>query len=198
MKVKNLVLGIGIFIVFMFLLHNGIRAFYAPAPEYGDFCNNELGRYPSVTKPLPAGQSCTFSAELRAAEQTCWNEKGQPVYEYDEYGCQFKVIKCDYCQRDYDEARNAHNKVVFIIALIVGILVLLVGYAKLSVEPVGSALMASGIGSIVYGTIANWENLGNLWRFLLLLVAFILLIWIALKLNTGDKKSFWQKLGFGK
>ena len=144
MKVKNLVLGIGIFIVFMFLLHNGIRAFYMPAPEYGDFCKNELGKYPDVTKPLPAGQSCTFSAELRVAEQSCWNEEGQPVYEYDEYGCQTKVIDCDYCQRDFDNARNEYNKVVFVIALIVGIIILLIGFWKLSIEPVGSSMMASG------------------------------------------------------
>ncbi len=194
MKVKNLVLGIGIFIVFMFLLHNGIRAFYQPAPMYNDFCNFE-GNFPREVKPLPQGQTCTYPASLREAEQTCYSGKGQPVYNYDEFGCQVSVKECDYCQKEYDDKLQAHNKVVFIIALVVGILTLIVGYTILSVEPVGSALMASGIGGIVYGTITNWQNLGNIGRFLLLLLAFILLIWIALKLNTANKKSFWQKLG---
>lgn len=197
MKVKNLVLGIGIFIVFMFLLHNGIRAFYKSAPMYDDFCNN-TNYFLGETKPLPTGQSCTFPAVLREQEQNCYSQKGQPIYNYDEYGCQISVKECDFCQKIYDEARNDYNKVVFIIALIVGIITLLIGYSILSVEPVGSALMASGIGAIVYGTITNWENLGNFGRFLLLLLALVLLIWIALKLNTQKKKTFWQKIGLRK
>ena len=196
MRVKNLILGIGIFIVFMFLLHNGIRAFYQPAPQYDEFCNNTY--YPRETKPLPVGQSCTSTQQIRDAEQTCYNQKGQPVYNYDDFGCSTSVKECDLCQKYFEEAQQKHNKVVFVIALIVGIIALIFGYAILSVEPVGSALMASGIGAIVYGTIINWENLGNLGRFFLLLVAFLLLIWIALRLNTVEKKSFWQKLGFRK
>lgn len=195
-RVKNLVLGIGIFVVFMFLLHNGIRAFYQPAPEYQEFCNSAY--YPSITKPLPTGQTCNFPASLRNDEQNCYNQRGQPVYEYDEYGCQVSVKSCDLCQLEFENAQDEHNKIVFIIALIVGIIVLLVGYLVLSVEPVGSALMASGIGAIVYGTIVNWQNLGNLWRFLLLLLAFVLLVWIALRLNTEKKKGFWSKLGLKK
>ena len=197
-NVKNLVLGIGILSVFMFLLHNGIRAFYQPAPMYDDFCNQARYNYPYETKPLPTGQSCTFSAQLREAEQACYNDKGQPVYEYDEFGCQTSVKECDYCQKYYDEARQEYNKVVFVIALIVGIIVLLTGYAILYIEPVGSALMASGIGAIIYGTIINWENLGNFGRFLLLFLAFVLLIWIAYRINTQKKKSFWQKIGIKK
>jgi hypothetical protein len=198
MNVKNLVLGIGIFIVFMFLLHNGIRAFYEPAPMYEDFCNSSRYSYPIVSKTLPSEQACTFSAELREAEQSCYAQTGQPVYEYDEYGCQISIKECDFCQREYDNAKQEHNKVVFVIALIVGIIILLTGYSILYIEPVGSALMASGIGSIIYGTISNWENLGNLGRFLLLFLAFVLLIWIAYRLNTQRKSSFLQKLGLKK
>lgn len=207
MKVKNLVLGVGIFIVFMFLLHNGIRAFYKPAPEWEDYCGIDIcktqtGRYPVEIKTMPIGQSCTNYPQLTQEQNKCFNEGGQPVYEYDEFQCPKKVLECDFCQREcqkkFDMAMQEFNKVVFIIALIVGIIILLAGYMWLSVEPVGSALMASGIGAIVYGTIINWENLGNMWRFLLLLIAFVLLVWIALKLNTSDKKGFWQKLGMGK
>jgi hypothetical protein len=194
MKVKNLILGIGIFIVFMFLLHNGIRAFYQPSPKYDDFCMNRF--YPSITKPLPDGQSCTYTPQLRQEEEDCYSKKGQPIHEYDEFGCSISVLECDLCQVEYQNALNNHNKVVFIIALITGIIALLVGYTKLSIEPVGSSLMASGIGAIIYGTISNWENLGNLGRFFLLLIAFVLLVWIAIKLNLSTKKSFLNKIGF--
>ncbi len=194
-NIKNLVLGIGIFIVFMFLLHNGIRAFYE-YPEYNDFCT--LGRlqgyYPD--KAIPAiAQNCTFPKELRDAEQQCYAGEGQPIYEYDEYGCTISVKECDYCQKEYNDTMKTYNKNVFVVALIAGILILLTGYLILSVEPVGSALMASGIGAIIYGTIVNWENLGNLGRFLLLLLAFVLLVWIALRLNRKEKSKwmFWRR-----
>ena len=195
MKFKNIVLGIGIFIIFMFLLHNGIRAFY-DIPKYEDFCGQGRfqGYYPE--KPVPAYPSnCTYSKQLREAEQQCYDNGGQPVYEYDDNGCYVSVKECDYCNKEFTEAMKIYNKNVFVIALVVGIIVLLTGYLILTVEPVGSALMASGIGAIMYGTITNWENLGNIGRFLLLLLAFILLIWIALKINKESKKGF---LGFKK
>src|SRR3989344_2033733 len=124
MRVKNLILGIGIFIVFMFLLHNGIRAFYKSAPMYEDFCTNQ-NNYPATPKPLPIGQTCSSPPALREQEQTGNNQKGQPIYNYDEYGCSISVKECDFCQKLYDEAQNDYNKVVFIIALIIGIITLL-------------------------------------------------------------------------
>ena len=186
---KNIVLGIGIFIVFMFLLHNGIRAFY-DSPEYEDFCDpgRVQGYYPY--KSIPAyPNNCSYSAQLREAEQQCYAGLGQPIYEYDNSGCTISVKECDYCNKEFTDAMEIYNKNVFIIALIAGVIVLLTGYLVLSIEPVGSALMASGIGAIVYGTLANWENLGNFGRFLLLLFALVLLIWIALRLNRQDKKK---------
>lgn len=201
MKVKNLILGFGIFIVFMFLLHNGIRAFY-PAPEYEKFCNQSVFSGPIYPDKIPPnyGQNCTYSNKLREQEQQCYATKGQPIYEYDDNGCQIAVKECNYCQRDYDNARTGYNKNVFMIAIVIGIVVIIVGYAILSIEPVGSSLIASGIGAIIYGTMINWENLGSFGRFLLLFIAFALLIWIAIRLNTlGEKKtSFWQKLGIKK
>ena len=91
--------------------------------------------------------------------------------------------------------RFKYDKFVFVIALIAGVITLLLGFGVLSVDPVGSALMASGVGAIIYGSARNWENLSNIWRFLLLLVALVLLIWIALRINKDKKKGwmFWKK-----
>lgn len=184
MNVKNLVLGIGIFIVFMFVLHNGIRAFY-PAPEYNNFCNGTMfDSYPQ--KIMTYDANCTFSEDINAQEQQCSSNSGQPVYNYSTQGCIVGIKECNYCQKNFDDATKAYNKIVFIIALIIGIVVLILGYGVLSIEPVGSALMASGIGAIVYGTIVNWENLGNLGRFLLLLLSLVILIWIAIRINKRN------------
>lgn len=188
MNVKNLVLGIGIFIVFMFLLHNGIRAFY-DNPKYESYCNSSQFNYYYPEKTQVISSNCTYTGSLRNAEQKCYNEGGQPIYNYDDFGCTSEVKECNYCNKYYTEANNSYNKSVFVIALIIGIIVLLIGFLVLNVEPVGSSLMASGIGAIIYGTLGNWENLGNLGRFLLLLLALVLLIWIALRLNKNSSKS---------
>lgn len=190
MRFKNIILGIGIFIVFMFLLHNGVRAFYPPV-EYTDFASCQRAGYtatggyyyPYYDKPIDVGTNCTVSGAIREQEQQCSIQGGQVLYDYTEAGCIASVKECNFCQTDYNEAMEKYNRNVFVIAIIIGLIVLIVGYTVLSVEPVGSALMGSGIGAIVYGTIRNWSNLGNLGRFLLLLLALALLVWIALRIN---------------
>jgi len=190
--IKNIVLGIGIFIVYLLMLNYGIEAFY-PSPKYDDFCTpgRFQGYYPD--KPVPSSPvNCSYSQQLRDAEQVCYADKGQPIYQYDDAGCMTSVKECDYCQRDYDDANKEYSKFVFIIALVAGIITLFIGYGVLSVEPVGSALMASGVGAIFYGSVRNWQNLSDVWRFLLLLLALVLLIWIALRLNRKKSWMFWK------
>jgi len=110
------------------------------------------------------------------------------------------VEEIDYkeCQDRYDLEQDAHSKIVFVISIIVGIIAIIIGYTILSIEPVGSALIGSGVWSIFWGSVVNWRNFANLPRFLLLLLVLIILLWLALKLNTKKKKGFWQKLGLRK
>jgi len=162
MNLKNLVLGIGIIVVFGLVLWQGIETFY-PSPQYEDFCPQDL--------PNPEPYD---------------DEDLKDISAYRE------------CMEQYDTERNAHSKVVFIIAFIVGIITIIIGYKILSVEPVGSTLIGSGVWSLFWGTVQNWRNFSNLPRFLLLLAALVLLILLAIKLNTEKKKSFWQRIGLQK
>jgi len=157
---KNVILGIGIFIVFMLMLGYGVEAFY-PQPDYEDYCDESL-RAPFLL-----------------------NEERAVAIDKGEF---------DACRGEYDDARAAWERVVFFIAFAVGIITLIVGYSILSMEPVGSALIASGIGSIFYGSVTNWRNFTDVWRFLMLVIALIFLIWLALRLNKKEKKkrNFWE------
>ena len=193
-NIKNLILGIGIVVIFGLALWQGIEAFY-PSPQYDDFCTP--GRFEAYypLKTPAVGESCTYTQELRDAEARCYSEKGQPIYEYDDKGCYISVRECDYCQRDFEEAQDAHSKIVFIIAVIIGVITLIIGYGVLSVEPVGSALIGSGIWAIFWGSAINWRNFSNIWRFLLLLAALILIVWFALRLNKKKEKGFLARVG---
>jgi len=182
-NVKNLVLGIGIIIVFALVLWQGIEAFY-PSPKYDDFCKTKAA--PEAV-PLKPGAYCNISAQMQKDEQQCYSQNGIPVYNYDKNGCQTSVQKCDLCNKDLEKAQDEHAKKAFYISLIVGLIVLIIGYSILTIEPVGSALIGSGIWSFFWGTVVNWRNLSSIWRFLLLLVALILIIYITIRLNTKKK-----------
>jgi hypothetical protein len=189
-NMKNFILGLGIVIVFGLVLWQGIEAFI-PSPEYDEYCS--LGRFEGPYFPSKPGiegeTACSFSRELQEEQNKCYALDGQPVFEYDDNGCVIAIKECDLCNKEYNEAVDAHSKVVFIISLIVGIIVLFVGYGYLSVEPVGSALIGSGIWAIFWGSVVNWRNFSSVWRFLLLLLALVIIIGITLRLNNPKKKK---------
>lgn len=194
MSFKNIILGIGIVIVFGLLLWQGIEAFY-PTPQYDDFCSQGRFEAPYPVKAYPdgSGTNCSFSRSVQTAQDQCFKDGGQPIYEYDDNGCTIAVKSCDFCNKEYNDALDKHAQVVFFIAVIVGVLTLIVGYSILSIEPVGSALLGSGIWAIFWGSVINWRNLSNIWRFLLLLLAFVVIIWFTLRLNRPSKKGFFGR-----
>lgn len=177
-KARNFVLGLGIFVVYLFVLAAGFRAFY-PGPEYNDFCKNNEFSKPRLVVPQV---DCTMSIELQNQVSQCYNDNGQPIFSYDENGCE-SSIECITCNKDYESARSSYTNVVFIVSLIIGVLTILVGILILSIEPVGSALIAAGIGAVVYGTIMNWQNFTAVWRFALLFLVLAGLVYFALRLN---------------
>src|SRR3989344_1718762 len=159
MNVKNLILGIGIFIVYLLVLNYGIEAFY-PSPQYDNFCSSRQYYYPEpyAVKPISNGVNCTISPTLQE-QDICVQQGGNLIAgSYDAGGCPL-AFTCDFCNKEFTEAQKQHSQIVFIISLIAGIITLLIGFSILSTEPVGSALMASGVGALVYGSIKNWENL---------------------------------------
>ncbi len=174
------------------MLGYGIEAFY-PSPQYNDFCKSgDFGRYPA-TAPVktidPLLNNCTFSKTVQEQSNVCYANQGFPVYDYNEVGCTTTLKECNYCNKQFNDTMKDHNKIVFVIALIIGILTLFIGFGVLSIEPVGSSLMASGIGAIFYGSMRNWDNLSDIWRFLLLLMTLVLLIWITLRLNKNKEEK---------
>lgn len=197
MNVKNLVLGIGIFVVYLLVLNYGIQAFY-PQPQYDDFCGGKFPYYDGMYYEPNSNVTCTRTPTPQE-QNACIEQEGMLVPDsFDSNGCTL-TFKCDLCNVEYNDASKDYSQRVFIISIIFGILTLLVGYAILTIEPVGSALMASGVGALVYGSMNNWQNLSTIWRFLLLLAALILLVWIAIRLNTPSKnKGFFGKLGLKK
>jgi len=187
MKFKNFILGVGIFVVFALALNQGLETFY-PTPQYEDYCDIDNRAYPIAYKDT---STCPNNPDLNRRAEQCTYSKGDFVYTYDLNGCPIDGT-CDPCRLDYEADLDVHSSRVFIIAIIVGIIVFVTGFFLLSTEPVGSALMASGIWSVFFGVVKNWRNFTQAWRFLLLFVLLVVLIWLALRFNKKD--GFFSKL----
>ena len=184
-KVKNGVLGVGIFVLYLLVVFQGIIVFY-PSPEYSDFCDR--GDFVEPRQLLP-DTSCK-NVGIAQKQDECAAQKSMFRAEYDDQGCVIDGY-CDDCDVRYQEQREAYDQNFFVIVLVVGILTLLIGYGFCNVEPVGSALLAGGIGAIFIGVVSRWDALSDVWRFILLVLALVLLVWLAVQANREGK---WWKV----
>ncbi len=194
---KNIILGIAIAIVFALAVGYGISVFYEE-PKYEDYCKT-FGRFATpypAEKTLPGGvtvcnESLRFQVEQRA--QQCYKDDYLPVYTYDNAtGCPTDV-RCDPCQKDFNDARKRYSRNIFIITAVVGIIGIAAGAILFGVEAVGAGLMGGGLLTILYGNIRYWEFFDNVMKFVILLAGLIILIgigyWINRRRKTGTVQS---------
>lgn len=193
MNVRNIILAVAISIMVIFSVVYGISTFY-PSPEYDDFCAG--ARY-----PVPVDKS-----NESVCPSVC-----VPLYEIEEGKCVFNecgsgcgangltrfdtLEQCEIvasgknCYDKYDDAREARAKIVFFIAVPLGIIILLAGGILFGLEAIGGGIMLGGIYTIIYGSGVYWEFGGDLFRFVISLLGLGALIYLAYWLNNKwDKK----------
>ena len=198
-KIKEVILGISITILFVLFVVFGIRAFYKE-PKYDDFCNSTMFierayPYPIKEPYREINQSLCYKIEVKNYdfEQDCYGKKGQVIYAPDENGC--RVAKeCNFCNKNFDDVRNIYNKYVFIVSGIVGIIAVIIG-AILHLPSVSTGLFGGGVITIIYGTIRYWSELADWARFIIIGIALGVLIYLGYKKfrnqddNTNVKKK---------
>lgn len=175
-KVKDIILGISIAVIFAFFIGFGIAAFY-DGPERQDFCE---GIDPSIaTDSCPAAQKTPAPVSDRYFE-SCWCEQdcsGDKCVDSDT--CFKTNPEYTQCQKDYDDAREAYSKNVFIIACLIGLITMIVGGFVLKHESVSPGLMGGGFLTILYGVVRYWEFAGDWLRFIILGFILAMLIYFA-------------------
>jgi len=203
-NIKNIVLGIAIIILTIFVSVYGISTFVSK-PDYNDFCSDV--RYPQQiseednTKICPA--VCVPMYEIK--EVRCVTEPCNPVCEFNECGSgcgpdginSFNTLdQCELtltgknCYDEYDDAMKKYSKTVFIIAIPLGVLIIFLGAFFFSLDAVGAGLMGGGVGTLIYGAGGYWRYASDWLRFLLSLVGLVALIWIAYWFNKrAERKS---------
>ncbi len=170
MKIKDVILGIAIIVLTIFVAFYGINTLF-PKPNYDDFCRD-------ISGDIYNDQA---SCEANGGR---WNNYVGPK-SVDERG---NVINgyCDmyyYCNQDFNDLLKERGKKVFFVALPLGIVIIALGAFVFGLEAVGAGLMGGGVGTLIYGSGAYWPYTQNWVRFLLSLIGLVILIWLTYYFN---------------
>lgn len=169
---RNLIIGIGIFILTLFVVIYGISVFY-PSVDYDDYC----GKFYKITNEadcINAGGTWQ-EAELKSVEAVpngfCSESRT--------------------CQDDYDNANGKRSKNVFIIAVPLGLILIILGAFIFHLNSVGIGIMFGGIGTLIYGAGNYWRYSDNLFKFIISLIGLAVLIFLAYWFNgrIGKRKK---------
>lgn len=207
MGLKNVVLGIAIIILTLFVGVYGINTFYEK-PEYNDFCGERgVPLKERLVEPEICPAVCVEMYEIK--EVQCVAAPCNPVCEYNECGSGCgpdgintfgKLSQCEItltgknCYNIYDEEMKKYSKNVFLIAIPLGILIIAIGVFFFSLESVGVGLMGGGIGTLLYGTWGFFWQASDVIRFIISLIGLIAIIGMAYWLNSKNW-NVWKRKG---
>lgn len=176
MSLKNVVIGIAIILMTIFVAVYGINTFYS-SPEYEDFCD-EIKPVKTINDSVACesiGGKWT-PQDIRCITTPC-------VQGY-----------CDNdftCREEYEIAREVYSRNLFLITLPLGIIIIVLGTLIFKLEAVGAGLMGGGVGIVLWGVGGFWNFADDWLKFLLSLAGLLILIWLAYYFNRkfGKKKK---------
>lgn len=218
MNVKNIVIGIAIIVLTIFVAFYGINMLF-PKPQYEDFCNMAPSQKvcPAVCVPLyeiingqcvltecgsgcgadnintfPDSSSCEEGLKL-SDQKKCEIQNGTWIRQ------EIQCIKapcpqgyCDTysaCSKEFESVLKTRARNVFFVALPLGVLIIALGALVFGLEAVGVGVMGGGVGTLIYGSGAYWPFSENWIRFVISLIGLVLVIYIAYWAN----KKKWKK-----
>jgi hypothetical protein len=188
MDAKRLAMVLGIVVLVPLFLGLFVDAVYQE-PKYNDFCNDSMYAY--VSPPaIPAGSmtspavNCTYTTD--ANQSKCYNDGGQPRFNYDANGCE-TFSWCDFCSQNFNTAQQEYNRNIFLILAPIGLIIVILGI-YLTVDYIGAGLMFAGLITMFYATIRYFSDMSKLLRAGIILAELLIIMWIGYKkIDTKDK-----------
>ena len=168
MKKKEIIIAITIAIIFALFVGYGIEVFDS-SPDREDFCKDNLYEIDNEEDCLAEGGSWNENVIVRPE-----NEK--LIVEPEKKLCS----PAKECYDNFETARTKHDKIVFIVSIIVGLIAIFTGVI-LKQDPVSTGILSGGILLIIYGTIRYWQHANDTLKFILLGIVLAILIWISYK-----------------
>ena len=175
---KKTILGIAIALVLVFFWGYSVNTFYE-SPDMDDFCKDIPYR---ISVDSCEGYDVPSKEDLRPVflpeGKDCY------CYEIDKVGnkqCDVTNPEHIECREKYDEVREDHGRISFIILVILGLASILTGGLALKVESVASGMMGGGVLTLLYAAMRFWGSIQDYGRLFVLGVALVVLIWIGYK-----------------
>jgi Ni,Fe-hydrogenase I cytochrome b subunit len=163
---------IAIALLSLLVIALGIEAFYK-SPKYDDFCKFDRAEPYLAEKP----GLCDY--KQTKDEYECSINKGMPRYDFNDKGCRF-YKECDFCNKNFEEANKPYSRTVFIVHVIAGVILILIGmYIKF--DFVGTGFIYGGILNLLTGVIRYFSEMSPILRFITVLIALIIVVWVAIK-----------------
>jgi hypothetical protein len=158
MKFKSKIYVAAIAILFVLFVGYGIEVFHeSPLSNY------ERPHY-------------TTQVECENANGT-WEDSPKPVRPTQE------DQETGYCniEQYYDTIEAAHNKILFIITTIIGVLTVIIASVLRKEDIISTGLLSGAILVLLYGSIRYWQYAHNALKFILLGIALGIVVWSAAK-----------------
>lgn len=161
--------ALALVIVVNLFFHYLIATVY-PEPKLDAFCSPNPITYNDAVSCVNAGGQWTNN-QLSPAQVTDAVKQGQPLGYCDP----------DYtCNQHYTQAHSIYNRNVFITLIVLSITVLFLGaFSVFEVLTLG--LSGAGVFSLIIASLQYWSDANNWMRVVILLVALLLLIWLAIR-----------------
>jgi hypothetical protein len=166
MDIKKTIISIAIAIIFVLFIGYGIEVFDRNA-KMEEFCPNVYD--------IDNEADC-------AKEGGIWGDEfargPKPVMDSGEIR--------EFCSQPYDCYDNwgletsKHDKVVFVVSVIVGILAI-IGGMLLKKDAISTGILGGAVLLLLYGTIRYWRHANDILKFVLLGIVLAVLIWIGYK-----------------
>ncbi len=163
MDIKQKLLAVAIAIVFVAFIAVGIETFYK---EPINPCNRIY-----ETQPKAFISNCELLQES--------NKTNCLLQQQEFYDNQSRMNQK--CYDDFQPVDNLYKRNVFIILSILGVLTIILGLFLKEVPAVYLGLMIGGLINIIEGIIRYWAQMNEYFRFVILGVLLVLLIWISYK-----------------
>lgn len=85
------------------------------------------------------------------------------------------------CATDYETARKAYDRNVFVTLVLLGAATLAVGNFFKGNMLLGQALSLAGVLSFIIASMRYWTSANNLLKVVILAIALVLLVWVAMR-----------------
>ncbi len=166
----SLIIGI---VIVLNLFFNYATSLILKEPQYDQFCKQT-----QVVEQAIDQNSC-----LKDGGQ--WTSYATPVTEKSPTGQTISIKGyCDpqfTCRQDYDNARKAYDRNIFVILVSLGVLCIGLSMFLKGNNVLGTSLSFGGVLSLVIASIRYWSYADNVLKVIILGLALVLLIFVAMK-----------------